>query len=139
VSQPRVLINCCPPHRKTEPWKDEVAEAFNQKAEEAEFGRDIKITRVDAIGSYPREVKLTVTHRTGLLGEDLIAKITKVRRVVHAEGAHSSSKNPRVRLERDSIEMVIPNVVPQRRVIAQEVAESICRKLGSKTTPRPAK
>lgn len=69
-----MIINCLPSSpRRSDQWKEDLAEAFEQKAGELEFNHDIRINRVTTIASYPTEVILTVEHREGLLDEDLLA------------------------------------------------------------------
>jgi len=119
LSQTRVLINRCPQlPPKGQHWKAEVAKAFQDAARKLEFSHRIKVTRVDNIAPYPNEIIPTVSHRATLLGEDLVATIGKLRKTVFPKGNHSPSKRQIVSLERDSTEIVIPNIEPHGRLKA---------------------
>jgi len=72
--------------------------AFNKKVE---FDHVIDDRRSDNIVSYNSEIVLTVSRRAGLLGEDLVPSIGKLRKVVLPKGDHCPSRQPRVSLERE--------------------------------------
>jgi len=84
--------------------KEDLAEAFHQKAQEAEFAHNLKVLGIDNIASYPSGSSLKATHRAGVPGEDLVTLITKLTRTVLADGDHSPSRNPRVSQARESTE-----------------------------------
>jgi len=64
----------------------QVTKDFNKEGGELGFAHGIMITRVDNIAYYPQEMKLTVSHRVGLLGADLVAILAKLRKTVFTPG-----------------------------------------------------
>jgi len=99
VSRTQVIINGLPPSTRTEQWKEELTEAFNQKAEELEFNHGIEVDRVNTIASYPTEVVLMVNHREGLLGEDLILDMRTLQEEINL--GNTASIYPRVSHQRN--------------------------------------
>lgn len=89
---------------------------------------------MNTIASYPTEVQLTVEHREGLLGEDLLAAMQ--REIIPG---NTASPAPRMSLDRDTTELVIPNLEMTTRTKAQDAATRICRELNLTPSARPAK
>jgi len=133
VTNTQMIINGLPPSkRRSGEWKEDLAEAFNQKAGELEFRQEINLTRVNTVASYQPEVWLTVRHRQGLLGKDPLKSMT-LQQEIAAMGL------PRVSLARDSTDLVIPNLNLTERTKPQQAADNICRTIGLEPTARPAK
>ena len=126
-----------PPCPRSSQRKEELADAFNQRTEDLELNHDIDVREVTTVASYPTEVLLTVGHRVGLGGGELVAAMTKLQRMIIP--GNTANRLPQVSLSRDTMELVIPNVDFEGRARAQEVVDNVCRKLGLKTTAGPAK
>lgn len=54
---------------------------MNQKAQELEFNHEIRVKEVTTVASYPTKVLLSVDHRRGLGGEELITAMTKLQKM----------------------------------------------------------
>jgi len=109
-----------------------VVRAFNGKVEELGFGPGIKVIRAQNIASYTSEINVTVSHRPGILGEDLVSAIGQNQ---GEQSSPTGTRHPRVSLERDIIDIV----EPQGRLRASEVPETLCEKLGIRMTARSGK
>lgn len=133
-----MIINGLPPATKrSEQWKEDLTEAFNQKASQLEFNQDIQVRKVTTVASYPTEVLLTVDHREGLLAEDLVHSMKKLQKEIIP--GNTTSNLPQVSLSRDHMELVVPNLSLSSKARAQDAAGNICKQLGLIAGARPAK